>query len=471
MKAAGRLAAALARPRTLWALWILWALWMLGPFAAPGAAEAIESRGEPRRTLFIVLDAVSFSTVAGVRDPELGEEAALRDFQPPVPLISTFPSSTSIALVGILGPAGLERSPGYEARFFDWERRRVRGGGPISYFSIDFPWRDFFDWTRKGVARSALAALRPVKASNGRVEKAVKAFLESEEERFFVYIETTDLVAHLLPEAAMMEVLRSLDRTLAEARERHPDRPFRTVLLSDHGVAGGEPLVNVWRGLRGRLAERGFRHVSKLRRPGDVAFAPFGLVSSFEVYSASEDRAALAEAISEVEGVDLCVYSEAAGWEIASGRGQARIERRGDDGAFSYRPRTGDPLELDPIAERLRRRAGEPGREFFPDAWWLEESLTETYPDAPFRIAQGFELVENPASVLCSLAPGYMFGLVRTELAARLTHGRLRWTHGALYREPSLGFITTDDPDWSPPAAVRFSQALLPFLEESRSSP
>ncbi len=456
-------------PRALVArLGLLGLLGLLGPpgaVAAPAAAEA------PRRTLFIVLDSVAFSTVARISDPALGEEAALRGFHPPVPLISTFPSSTSIALVGILGPAGVGRSPGYEARFFDWERRRVRGGGPVSYFNIEFPWREFFDWTRKGVLRSALAALRPVRASNWRVEKAVEVFLESDEERFFVYVETTDMVAHLLAPEAMEEVVRNLDRTLREARRRHPDRPFRAVLLSDHGIGGGEPLVNVWRGLRGRLAERGFRLVSRLAGPRDVALAPFGLVSSFEVYTAPETRAELAAAIAEVDGVDLCVFPSAAGWEIASARGHAGVERRAEDGAFAYRPGSGDPLGFAAILERLRRRAGEPERLFFPDAWWLEESREAVYPDALYRIAAGFELVENPASLLCSVAPGYMFGLVRTELAARLTQGRLRWTHGALDRDPSLGFITSDDPDWTPPPAVRFSHALLPFLEEAETRP
>ncbi len=456
--------------RALAALAVLWALAALGASEVLGATTAAPAEA-PRRTLFIVLDSVAFSAVARVSDPALGEAAAFRDFHPPVPLISTFPSSTSIALVGILGPAGVGRSPGYEARFFDWEKRRVRGGGPISYFNIEFPWREFFDWTRKGVVRSALAALRPVRATRWRLDRAVEVFLESDEESFFVYVETTDMVAHLLASEAMEEVMRSLDRTLREARRRHPERPFRAVLLSDHGIDGGEPLVNVWRGLRSRLAERGFRLVSRLDRPRDVALAPFGLVSSFEVYTAPETRSELAAAVVEVEGVDLCVFPTAGGWEIASGRGHAGVERRASDRAFAYRPLSGDPLGFAEIVERLRRRAGEPERELFPDRWWLEESRAATYPDALFRIAAGFELVENPASLLCSVAPGYMFGLVRTELAARLTQGRLRWTHGALSRGPSLGFIMSDDPDWDPPPAVRFSEALLPFLEESGVRP
>ena len=46
-----------------------------------------------------------------------------------------------------------------------------------------------------------------------------------------------------------------------------------------------------------------------------------------------------------------------------------------------------------------------------------------------------FDLVENPASILCSTAPGWMFGARKTDRASRLTGGRLRWTHGALGRD------------------------------------
>ncbi|MEZ5332039.1 MAG: hypothetical protein R2991_08270 [Thermoanaerobaculia bacterium] len=86
------------------------------------------------------------------------------------------------------------------------------------------------------------------------------------------------------------------------------------------------------------------------------------------------------------------------------------------------------------------------------------------YPDPLFRIAQAFELVANPASVVCSVAAGHMYGAKRTEMLARLAKGPLEWTHGALAREATLGFVLSDAPGWPAPEAVRAGDALVPFL-------
>jgi hypothetical protein len=137
-------------------------------------AEAEETPAQ--RTLFIILDAVPYGFVQELTEPSREGGALFAEFAPPIALISTFPSTTTIALGAAFEPLGLPRSPGYEARFFDWDKSKVRGGGPLSYFKIEFPWREFFQWSRKGAFRSAVASIRPAKASEKRVEWAVEAF-------------------------------------------------------------------------------------------------------------------------------------------------------------------------------------------------------------------------------------------------------------------------------------------------------
>lgn len=408
------------------------------------------------RTLVIALDAVPYSVVAEVTDPARGEKALFQGFHRPAPFISTFPSSTSVAMVGMLKAAGLGHSPGYEARFFDWDSRRVSGGGPISYYRIEFPWRDFFDWSRKGVFRRAVAGLRPARSSFNRFENALAAFLASPEEVWTIYIESTDTLAHLLGPAELERVLERLDADLRQARLQSPERPFRVVLFSDHGIAGDEPLENVYKPVRQRLVEASYRQVKRLREPRDVVLTPFGLVSSFEAYCEPDQAAELAAQLAEVPGVDLCVFATGEGWEIESARGRATIARRpgGEGEEWLYRPETGDPLDYLALAP-----AG-----WLSDAGWLEATSSHHYPDGLYRLASAFDLVDNPASVLCSLHPGYMYGARSTENAARFTKGRLRWTHGALYREASVGFLMTDDSGWEGPAALRFSEGLVSFL-------
>ena len=90
------------------ALVLAW--WIAGP---AGALPPAQSPPAAERTLIVVLDAVPYATMARLTSTDgAGAEPLFAGFQPPMPLISTFPSSTSIALAGILGDLGLEPSPG-----------------------------------------------------------------------------------------------------------------------------------------------------------------------------------------------------------------------------------------------------------------------------------------------------------------------------------------------------------------------
>jgi len=429
---------------------------------------AVEASAEERapRSLMISLDAVPYQVVADLTDSALGEEAHFQAFHPPVPLISTFPSSTSVAMGGILGPLGLERSPGYEARFFDWKERRVRGGGLFSYFKVDFPWRTYFDWGRKGPVGSAIEAVRPIRAGIKRLRKAIDAFLASDSQTFLIYIAATDTAAHVLDPEALKELLIELDGLLQEARARSLERPFEVLIFSDHGVAGGEPLINIYKPIKRGLREAGFEVRKKLADENDVVLTPFGLVSNFEVYLEAPIADPVSQTLAEIEGVDLCAFRDQETIWLVDRAGRASIERRWNQNELEwrYRSRSSDPIGYQPLIDRLK--ATEKGnREWVEDLALLKISRDVEYPDALYRIAKSFEMVLNPASIICSVESDSMFGAPRTAALARLGKGRLRWTHGALLRLPSLGFLMSDAPDWEPPGAVRFDQAVLPFVD------
>jgi len=440
---------------------LLLTLVALSPLASPTwAAEPVP------RTLLISLDAIPYWVVADLTGPELGEEALFKGFKGPVPIISTFPSSTSVAMVGLLGPLGLEKSPGYEARFFDWERLKVRGGGVISYNKITFPWRDFFDWTRKGPVGSGVEAVKPVKSGIKRLRNAVDEFASSEMDVSLIYIAATDTAVHVVGPEAVKELFRQLDTILEDARARRPDRPFETIIFSDHGVAGGDPLENVTKAVKVTLKEANFRVAKRLKKPRDVVLTPFGLVSNFEVYSHEEDKAEIAAAIVSIEGVDLCVYKAPNGWQVAGREGTGLVEQQSSAAGVQWRYRsTGtDPLGYAELMEELSSRS--PELEGWVDDEDLFAATQESYfPDALHRLAGAFDLVSNPASVLCSLGTEYMYGSRQTELLAKLGKGRLRWTHGALNLASTLGFLISDAQAWDPPAACRYDTCLVPFHE------
>ena len=505
-------------------------------FAAPGGAQVAgppRRPPPPERLLLIALDAVPLAVVAEATDPARGDQALFAGFSGPAAMVSSFPSTTNVAMVGLLAPFGATPSPGYEPRFYDRAANRLRGGGAFSYHRLVFPWRQAFDWQDSGLVSGMVGKLMPLRSSDDEIAAGLRAFARSDAPVYLIYVANTDGLGHLKGPAAERDVLAALDRDL---RELHASGVrFHTVLFSDHGMAGGpEPLVNVRKGVRRSLRAAGFTVRTRLRDPGDAVIASLGMVSNFEIYTQPgyEDRAAAA--LAAVPGVELCAFRNGAGdgdsWEVVGGAaafgggGRAWFGRRqGPEGdLWAYRTRSGDPLGYAPVAASLAADRGGAAEapaaatgtaasaaasassgvaagsssaeaaqastaatgtgapaaaspssgaagDWFPAGAWFAATVDHRFPDALHRIASSFELVANPASVTCSAAPGYLYGARRTAIAARLSIGRLRWTHGALDRAPSLGFLMSDLPGWRAPKAVPFDEALAPFARAGQA--
>jgi hypothetical protein len=445
---------------TRFLLGILAALIAIG-LAGPSPASSKAAR----RTLIILLDAIPYEAVERITHPSRGETALFQDLKGPVPMVSTFPSGTNVAIPALIAPFGVGVSPGYENRHYDWARNKVRGGGLVSYYRIEFPWRGFFDVTRTGIALGGLNALNPVRGSIKQLRKGINGFVASEKDLYTVYIGETDLVMHFSGPDAARPIFEALETMLREVRQEHPDRPFDVVILSDHGVEGGEPLINIRLPVIKALNKAGYRYERKLKRPDDVVLTPYGLVSNLEAYTRDETTPQVTAVLAQVPGIDLCVFETPDGWVIEGKDGKAVFRRHDAPGGkcWAYEPLNGDPLHYLPSIDAFSQRTGKT-IECLPDEAWFDASTDCEYPDAFFRLEQAFALVENPASVACSLRPGYMYGARMTDYGSKIASGPLRWTHGALRREATLGFLMSDRADWNPPRVARFNTALLPFL-------
>ncbi len=419
------------------------------------------------RTLLIGIDAIPYEVMRKLTDPTLGEQALFKGLQGPVVVINAFPTGSYVAWTGLLRPLGVAKALGYEACHFDRQRAELRGC--FSLTTVRAPWKQMFDWYLKGIARKAIAYGWPKKHSVSEMEQGFEAFEASDKKLFTMYIVSTDGLGHVYGPEGLSDFMRKLDQGLAELRERMLGEPFRTVIVSDHGMAGGEPLNNTWPQARDALTKAGFRVARSLRNDNDVVIVKFGLLSSFVLYTKKDIEAKVASVLVPVPGVDLCVLPHDQGWQVASARGDALIQRKqGPAGElWSYQILSGDPLDYSSMVVGLKERAADETKTWFPDEWWFDASKDHFYPDALYRLAEGFALVENPASMLCSNSPGYMFGSLLTERVAIPTVGSLKWTHGALYRDATFGFLMSDIPDWPVVDAVRFDRALVPlrFIE------
>ena len=222
----------------------------------------------------MALDAVPFDAAVTAFS---ASASTFERYLQPIPVVSAFPSTTTLAFTGMFEGVGLATPPGYEARFYDWEKGRVRGGGVVSYGKIEFSWREFFDWKTEGALRKAVGYSRPLAFSRAEFRRGIQAFLDSSHPSFYMYVGATDGVAHLAGPEAFVEVLADLAAVLDEARVHEPD--FVTLMFSDHGVGGGEPLKNVRKAVVRAARESGFALGGRVRSDNDLVLVPFGLLS------------------------------------------------------------------------------------------------------------------------------------------------------------------------------------------------
>ncbi len=419
------------------------------------------------RYLIICMDGVGYELTL-----ELYRQGELRNFYPPVPLISAFPSDSNPSLVEILAPLGAPPARGYEDYYFDPERKRLRGGffhrWTHKHFVQD-TFREFFHYHPSQIRMNleyALPVLGPWLNGAISLARIKESFLKSNTEVFFAYFDSSDVASHVSGKWLVRRQLHSLDRMVGELRS-DPDRRVEVIAFSDHGNAGSRLRRAK---LKEALERAGFRLQGKLENQHSVLLPEYGLISSAMLYTQPGQEAAVAEAVRTARGVDLAAYREGESLRIVGSKGTAWIDRRLINGEelFRYRIDTGDPLLLERICAKLTLAGHADTGGFIPQQQWLGATAGHIYPDPLRRLWGGFDgLVAEPASVLVSLEDGYYTGSIWLDLFAFL-----RTTHGNLRRAQSRGVVLATAPALFLPDRGPFTgENLLARIRQARERP
>jgi hypothetical protein len=427
--------------------------------AQPGGAGA---SAKPR-VLVLLLDCLPMETARWAwKDP--ATVALFPGFKGPTPMISSFPSETGVAVSGMLRDFGADAPPGYELRFFDRSRNKLRGGGLISYHTYHYGYREHFDFRINGLVQKALSYGFPERYNLWEIDAALATFSASDKPVWMAHLTSTDASAHMKRPRDLAELITYAGEKISALRDA-TDEPFYTVILSDHGVLSGETRpTNLKSPLLAYLGAQGWSVGRRIAGEDDVVLVGSGLVNVLVAYTYDGRESAFANVALGVDGVELCTWTASDEWRVASRAGVARIRRRPSTGgrpaSYSYQPVTGDPLGYLSLVRRLRREHDDPRRLWFDDDDWLKVSRKARLPDALHRIREAFVSVENPASVLCSLDREHFYGMRAGPLLQRLWFGPYFQTHGSLHLESAEGFLLTDHPDFRPGGSKRFDDAL-----------
>ncbi|MFN0119265.1 MAG: hypothetical protein ACKV2V_02055 [Blastocatellia bacterium] len=387
-----------------------------------GFASGQDAARRPGR-LVIALDGVPHGVIA-----ELRAEGRFRRFHNPARQISTFPSITNPAMVEILGAAD---SPGYEDHFYDRTENHLQGGiqGRLSGGSfIRGTWRELFGYhapALKGALGYVAAPVGAMMLAQLDLLSFKQAFRRSTAGEFIGYIGETDSLAHLGGKQTQKSFLRSLDRAVEDLIAESGGR-LEVEMFSDHGnhftqyrkVELNQPLERA-----------GFVFEKSLQRANGVVLPKYGLIGCGVLFTAPENRHAVAETAAQVPGIDFAAFHEEGQAEsvlILSRRGQARITRRQHD--YRYEMLQGDPLELNTLLERLRAGGLLDGAGFATGDAWLRVSGEHKYADPLRRIFDGLGAhVRTLADVIVSCEDGWYIGnqFFDTVATVQATHGNM----------------------------------------------
>jgi len=430
---------------------------------APASAACQGGGSAQPRTLVLALDGVPLRVVSHVR-----EQGFFAGWPEPVPMVSTFPSVTNVSFTAMFRPFGVPRALGYEIQHYNRDLNEVVGASVVNYDEQVFAWRDLFDVTPRTFGSKLAGYTRPKHKALKELEDARHAVLTLSRNLVLVHVGGTDSLMHLRGDKKLIQFMLELERFVDELKREHLEvrgRPLRVILLSDHGNTHGK--IYAAPGIRRSLRHAGLRVVDELTQPDDVVAATFGLVSYGALYLADNEWAEQAAiAVASLKAVDLAAWLSGPGRvDVAGGGGQARIHwQDGPQGrSYRYEPRTADPLRLIDARDRLEQDGRLTAAGFASHADWFAVSARSEFPDALDRLVRSLDgsFVQNSASVLFSLRPGYAWGWRSAHASSWLQGGRIEGTHGGLDRESTLGFFMPDDPQFLPDAAGVYSERAL----------
>jgi hypothetical protein len=383
----------------------------------------------PSRHIIICVDGVGISTINKMR-----AQGHFKMFHSPSHMISTFPSLTNAALSKILEPAGARMTGGYEDNFFDTERNRMRGGILDRFRSGHFirgTFRELFDYHPSAIKSGLGYAAPPLSTYLESLSDLIRLRQKARSSRqpvFFAYTGATDSLAHVGGETLLRSFLEQLDQTIEDI-VRDSKVPVSVTIFSDHGndfrkyrrVAMKEP-----------LRQAGFKFGKKIKDDQSVVLPQFGLVGSGVLFTKDKNEERLAGVLAALEGIDFVTYERNGIVHVANRRGEATIEKRGDE--YRYLATKGDPLDLLSITQTANGRNGADG--FIKDEDWFAVTRAGVRPDVVRRIFEGAtEGVLNRANVIVNLEDGYYTGNYFLD-----TFTLLQATHGNIGQEQSYGF-------------------------------
>lgn len=369
--------------------------------------------------LVLMLDSIPYQTLA-----ERYTAGEFRWFDPPVKVISTFPSLTKIAYTRVLhSPPTL----GMIDEFYDPAKDRIHSGFASRWFGYREPWEHFLDYSA-GFADASEAYLNPRPWYAAELERAHQAFNKSNRQTTIVYLASASCMVCRYGKQGAEEVLDGAARLCLQLLyERYG--AVQISMMADHGHNYMESKnIDIEKPLRAA----GFHVGNHLGNNNDIVLELSGLVTYAGIDTREPQH--VADVLLKLHGIDQTFYMAGDSLIVRDSTGYARIEKKGE--RFKYTPVTSDVLHYSPLLKDLQthHKLEHDGYALAKD--WFNATVDSEYPNGPPRLWLAFhgEAVHAPALMFTTL-DGYCAGLpyLTKFIHMRSTHGSLNQINTATF--------------------------------------
>ncbi|HLD76049.1 MAG TPA: hypothetical protein VI874_03450, partial [Candidatus Norongarragalinales archaeon] len=266
-----------------------------------------QDKGGEEQTLYLAMDAIPYSLVK-----ELYDKGYMAGYSEPSLVISTFPSTTTSGLTGLLQPIGVKRALGYDAIFYSYGDDKVKGSLLTALKGEYNDYERIFDFYRHSFGQKFLIYAAPgvaVQRDMGHLQTTL--WKNPRKKNIFYYIGGTDGTAHVLGRKRHAHILRHILKRLDVIRTRYGKRfgrELNVVLFSDHGFH--------YRHLKGMrtsllekmLKEKGYHLSENLNGNGTVVVTEWGNISGASFFTHPRDTEEVAHLLNKIPGNDLTFF-------------------------------------------------------------------------------------------------------------------------------------------------------------------
>lgn len=369
------------------------------------------------RTATFILDGIPFGVAANVF-----KAGFFPDFNPPVKLISTFPTLTGPAFSSIFG---LGCVPSYGSLCVDEQKHFLRVSNQKAnktFFDLSINEGSFALQALTEMSRSSEYSIVRWAAQVGRqalrrTGRTWRSFLDHElaqaenlllaargKPHLRIVISSIDELCHREGLCAAEEALAQFATWLQNMQAR-VSREF--LMLSDHGNA---PTKAHFYDYGRALKNLGLPVCTRVNKTSPILVPLYSTVTFFPVYVYGSCIRDVAEALANMEGVELVAYREGTEKGIVyllNAAGHSRVSL--SEGVYRYYPERDDLLGYNALSnDHLLTRQSD-GSLTVCD--WMVATEESHFPLAPERIINGFSDFEQPAQILVSLADDNIYGL------------------------------------------------------------